>query len=701
MRTGAALGILAAALVATSRADDSTPPSPAPSYEAAWKAVQKCIDNGKWADGEAAIRRLFAEHENDPKVVAHEVEIEEALKLCIFRKAAPVPAGEALFGGSCSFTDSTRDFDGTYTTFDRPPWETSATGVHQLTVRFEGSISVGVLGTDGEEWATLYVCWDPEKRGGYAVHPVVDTQLGGYANWSPRILRLSADDLFGETLLAESALQNPRPLRYDVRRDATGQISVKLLDRMLVHARDATYQSGYVGFSGKGVSRISIKGRVERACYAKIVAERLADAFKTWQRTSWSREKEIPSWARDAATPPRDVASVETSLPSDAPATARADLAALVAVLAAGDRGRAESCLAGEGGIGELPERTSLWVRALALVATGETDDAVGLLDRLLRLEPSFAPARARRGVALFWLHRFDEAREDLVAAQASLPADASVRAALAELALYDNDVEGAYATLTEAAEKGVRGEDFDDLLAWVQRARNGPRWAQRFQAETEHFVVVSDMSKKTCTDMGSVLESARSQYAAFAGQQAGKVRKAKVWLFSGRQGYLDWAGGLHVTADRTAGVYLPRLRQLAIWIPIDMKDYESTVRHEGFHQYLHQFVEDAPPWFNEGMAQTFEVRPQERADEPRSQYVPLGELVAMNHEAFMAKAEITYPESRALCTMLRSTKDPKLRKVLADVYTALRSGASPDAATQKVIGPILANLQTAFSNRP
>jgi hypothetical protein len=131
------------------------------------------------------------------------------------------------------------------------------------------------------------------------------------------------------------------------------------------------------------------------------------------------------------------------------------------------------------------------------------------------------------------------------------------------------------------------------------------------------------------------------------------------------------------------------------------MKDFEGTVRHEGFHQYLHQFVEDAPTWFDEGMAQTFEVRPQEKGDEPRDKYVPLGELFAMGHEAFMAKAQVMYPESRALCTMLRTTKDPKLKGVLANLYMALRSGASADAATRKVIGPILSYLQTEFSSRP
>jgi Flp pilus assembly protein TadD len=701
MRTRTALWLLAATFAAPVRADDGPPAKPAPPFEAAWKSIQNLVDDRKWADGEAAVRRLFAEHENDPKVVAHEPEIEEALKLCVFRRSAPTPAWNVVFGGSCSFTESTFEFDGSYERFDRPPWQADSKGVHQLDVRFDGPISIHVDSSAPDAWATLYLCWDPEKRGGYAVQPVVSKDKFLPSTWSPRILRLSADAMSGETQLAESGVLNSGPLAYDVRRDVSGQISVKSLDKMLVHANDPTYQSGYVGFNGDGLRRITIKGRVERACFAKLVAQQLAESFKAWQRTSWSREREIPAWARGAAVPAAIPVSAEAALPSDAPAAARARLAGLVAALAAGDAARAESCLAADDGVRDLPERTGLYVRALALLATGETDDAVGLLDRLLRLEPSFTPARARRGVALLRLRRVDEARADLVAAHAASPLDAAVCAARADVALLDDDVDTAYVTLTRASEAGVRGEYFSELLAWVQRAKNGPRWAQRFQAETEHFVVVSDTSKKSCTDAGSTLESARSEYAAFAGQPPAKTSKARVWLFSGRQGYLDWAGGLQVAADMTAGVYLPQLRQLAIWIPIDLKDFECTVRHEGFHQYLHQFVEDAPTWFDEGMAQTFEVRPQERGDEPRGKYVPLGELFAMSHEAFMANAQVMYPESRALCTMLRTTKDRKLKGVLAEFYAALRSGASADAATKKVMDPILPYLQTEFSRRP
>jgi hypothetical protein len=246
-----------------------------------------------------------------------------------------------------------------------------------------------------------------------------------------------------------------------------------------------------------------------------------------------------------------------------------------------------------------------------------------------------------------------------------------------------------------------------DEIRDWIHRAKKGPNFTQRFEHVTDRFVVVSDHSKKVCFDAATLLESMQLQYVAALGPAPARNRagKARVYVFSGPDGYFDYVSELHVRADSSAGVYLPMLRELLIWIPVDMTDFNDTVRHEGFHQYLHRLVEDAPDWFNEGYASVLGgggpegLRHEKRDAEFVKGFMPVRELVALRHDAFMKNAGVCYTQSRYLVDFLRRTRNAKLKTVLRDYFAALSEGLSQDEANAKVLDPVMDALESEFKS--
>jgi len=307
------------------------------------------------------------------------------------------------------------------------------------------------------------------------------------------------------------------------------------------------------------------------------------------------------------------------------------------------------------------------------------------------------------RGIARYHLRRTAEARADLdwVLSRRPRASDAVVYSAV--MAMYEQDFDRAEALLSKADEAGVVGEDVEEIRDWVNRAKRGPNLAQRFEQSTAHFVVVSDHSQKVCADAAALLESMQPQYAAALKPVPGTAPKARVYVFSGPEGYFDYAADLNVEADSSAGVYLPMLRELVIWIPVDMTDFADTVRHEGFHQYLHRLVDRAPTWFNEGYAEVMGgggpegIRDKERDGEWVEKFVPVRDLVAMSHPQFMEVAGVTYTQSRYLIDFLRRTKHDKLKNVLRDYFAALAEGLSQADANRRVLEPVMDLLESEF----
>jgi tetratricopeptide (TPR) repeat protein len=676
---------------------------PLPDFEKSMQVCRDLVKREQWAAGETALRKVFADFPNDARVRARLREIEDQLKLCLFRKSLPPVKGDDLFGAASKrFNPATRDVELFFGSPTGQLWEQLDNGVRVLQLRLEGSftfeVSMSYLNSD-DRVSAAFICYDLEKRGGYLVLP------GYYAETATT--RLSAPVAIRKLGKAgEADLKNRSPGVADYRYGAalkivrsSSDITVSVGPTVVAKTSDSSFTTGYLGFRADRASSVSVKGRIDRHAYRKMIAQRFGAQFSTWEASVYSRETEIPEWARESALAAPDVTLTE--LPADAPPADRHDLTQMVELAAGGDD---EEGLHLQVAAGNAPPRTALYLRGVGEIALGSYKTAEEALERVVAEEPDFVAARLFRGIARFHLRQTADARADLEWVLARRPRASEAVVFSAIIAMFDQDYDRAEALLGRADEAGVVGEDVEQIRDWVNRARRGPNLAQRFEQTTAHFVVVSDHSQKVCADAAALLESMQLQYAAALRPVPGNAPKARVYVFSGPEGYFDYASDLGVSADSSAGVYLPMLRELVIWIPVDMTDFTDTVRHEGFHQYLHRLVDDAPVWFNEGYAEVMGgggpegIRDARRDGEWVKKFVPVRDLVAMKHEKFMEIAGVAYTESRYLIDFLRRTKHDKLRNVLRDYFAALTEGLSQADANRRVLEPVMDVLQSEFT---
>ncbi len=276
-------------------------------------------------------------------------------------------------------------------------------------------------------------------------------------------------------------------------------------------------------------------------------------------------------------------------------------------------------------------------------------------------------------------------------------------------LAIYElllGRLDAAQSTCDAAIAAGIPSAALDELPSMVVKARAGPEWKRVFSHESTNYVVKSDIDQETCVAASKVLEESYRSYRQRLSPVAGiEKRKFTVFLFSGKAGYLDYAKNtLRDTPASTAGLYSSLLKQLLIWNVPDRADMFLTIRHEGFHQYLDRLTDDPPIWFNEGMAEYYELADlyggewkegQRNADhvarirDSIETWVPLETLLDMDPETFQGKdVHWHYAESWAVVHYLR--QGPKSAKELfQQFWNALIAGKSSEDATEEVFGAV------------
>jgi hypothetical protein len=182
-------------------------------------------------------------------------------------------------------------------------------------------------------------------------------------------------------------------------------------------------------------------------------------------------------------------------------------------------------------------------------------------------------------------------------------------------------------------------------------------------------------MDSKVCFEASQILEQAYAVFATRLERPPATTERFKVFLFSGEAGYQDHIKDLiGETVPHSAGLYMPALKQLFIWNLPEREDMMKTVRHEGFHQYLHRIMDDPPLWFNEGLAEYFEeakvvdgkwttgftrrdhLEMLELATKEKKGPKRLSEFLFIDDRAFMEQAFVNYPQSWAFIHYLLHT---------------------------------------------
>ena len=166
------------------------------------------------------------------------------------------------------------------------------------------------------------------------------------------------------------------------------------------------------------------------------------------------------------------------------------------------------------------------------------------------------------------------------------------------ELAI--GDIPTAKATF-ETAQKVEPDEELKRVIERLDKDIQGPGWTTVYTKETENYVVICQSSQEYADEIGSHAELIRRAYNKIFSNIPKPDRKYKILVYANRDAYLR--GG---APPMSAGYFDTLLRKLVIYKQSPARETLSTLYHEAFHQFLQDYQEQAPQWFNEGLGDYF-----------------------------------------------------------------------------------------------
>jgi hypothetical protein len=338
----------------------------------------------------------------------------------------------------------------------------------------------------------------------------------------------------------------------------------------------------------------------------------------------------------------------------------------------------------------------------------GDLEDAIERIQPVCAEYDQFAPANLLHARCLAALGRETEAMDLLgTFIDANEDADAA-RVEVARMLARNGEFGRAEESLRSALAAEVPAAALEDVAFMLTTAQEGPGWSQPTDYESRNYAVRSDIDGKVCAEASKVLEQALSMYERLFGRpksKAGDPERYEVYLFSGQAGYLTYTRHLFGSAaGGTAGVYSPVLKQLLIWNLPDRSQMMSTIRHEGFHQFLDRAVEATlPSWFNEGTAEYFETAALSRGkmtpgtpvlghvtalNEKGVKWIDLKDLIASDRVKFYSDPGNYYAQSWAFVHYLLET-GRKERTLYQSYFDGLVAGGSQQDVGEQVFGDI------------
>ncbi|MDH3590917.1 MAG: DUF1570 domain-containing protein, partial [Planctomycetota bacterium] len=469
------------------------------------------------------------------------------------------------------------------------------------------------------------------------------------------------------------------------------------------------------GFAGlvesSSFSELIIEGQAEPSWLQGLVDAEDAKHRKSFERT-YDRKKHLPEWLFERVERREDlVAPVMERWPGALTKEQRQFATAAEVMLAKGllDAGLSNMKQLPESA---LPTPARTYLRAKFLAAQGRPEDAMRTLAGVRASHADFYYGHALQGELLLSVGKTAEAVAvyDRLLEDYSGGGDFHAEATVFFLQL--GRVDRAQEIVKGAKARGVSSKTLDTVDNIVAKAMNGPGFARRFEHQSAHYIVISNLDKATCRKASRLLERAYAAYVRDLGKVADRdKRRFPVYLFRGRGGFGDYCKDLFgvVPSRNSAGLYHLTLKQLLIWNLPEREQMLQTVRHEGFHQYLDRVMRNVPRWFNEGLAEYYETAGYRDGKWQsgglrgshlkivRKHRIPLRQFLFLGPRAFMARAQQNYAQAWAFVYFLRHTT-PARAELFKKFWNAYKTIGSPSGATKRALeGHDLDELDRAF----
>jgi len=638
-------------------------------FEEGIRVIRGLIERGQWAEGKKRLSKLLGEHEKAGYVLGRRVQIEDLTRQLAFGAAVPAVDPKDLISGEL-LQWNPRDgaiklrYKGGG---DMKDWEQVGKAlIHPAPFRGPHSITIKGDRYPAGKSGLVFVCYNQERHivvvPGLAPYDVGGTSYSGI----PATIKLDVGDK-SEAIGggSDSPVDRGRSFTIGVVVNAT-QVSCFYGGRAIARANKKTDHWGSIVIADFGECEIVLSGKVESSWIQGPVdkerQQRLAEFCRRWEP-----KDDLPAWLFEAAPAsalndpdPRDW---PVEMDDEACVTVERALALLV-----GGEALAALKFVDAQPDGTLPDPVRDYLRGVLLHELGRHEEAVASCRKVREKDPDFVPSALVEARSLVALQRAEEALAIYRALAARFPRAADLHA---DAALFMGDAgrwQEADQLVAAALANGARSERLEAASRMVHKAVRGPSWPRRHDSESAHYVVFSDMDAKVCFEASQILEQAYAVFSSRLERAPATTERFSVFLFSGEAGYKGHiADILGEAVPHSNGLYIPALRQLFIWNLPEREAMMKTVRHEGFHQYLHRIMDDPPLWFNEGLAEYFEeakiVSGKWTTGATRYDHLdwlkpplPLKDFLYLDRKSFMANAGPSYAQGWAFIHFLLHT---------------------------------------------
>ncbi len=483
-------------------------------------------------------------------------------------------------------------------------------------------------------------------------------------DYPPKLQRIR-DAQGGLEFVAESRIPVLPEHGGDFTIDATiaeSSMSIRYNGRVAFQVPKPKGKFGWVGFlGGDQVHYVELAGKTFGQWIDALVDAAVDEDRAAFERTFEPRTV-LPAWlyeVPDAAV--RDEAGEQAAVGSVRSGFGAGQLAELEGLVEAGKWEAALTALDAHEKAGAKPPSVA-WGRANVLFQLGRLEEARTAAKVVIAAESKHLDMRVLEAALGVRLEGPEATLERVRALVRDFPASPEARTVLVNALLRGARIADALLESERAFAAGVDRKQTAKLVVQTRRALSGPSWRTTNRHDSKHYAIASDMDRATCQQLATVLEDSYAFFARTIGPISDARSHMRVYVFSGKQAYFDYCKDLLGDAmHSTQGLFSAELAQLLFWNAVDREEFVQVARHEGFHQYLSELVDEVPVWLNEGLARYFETLRKEKGrwiagavpDSSRSTlreledatpWLPLAELFRMDDAVFYGQnAEVWY----------------------------------------------------------
>jgi len=675
----------------------------------------------RWKDAYERYQRLFDEHAGAAYVLDRVVAIETDLKRCAFWMTHDEPKLEELLDAKLLRWDAYRG--SVSLAFDREhlgdldEHRSSEGSVFELPAQWDATWNAefagpaGVLGGD-----QVYVLVGDDLA--YVVS--IGHRGTGASVYYKHVLSMREGDRI-------TTLESAEPKELDDDEKITARVVVTddrikvEVDRRTVFDLRRRDDGGYGRFAFSYDQRtadpdfgaLEVSGRAETGWFDGLIDAAVQDARDVFD-AAWDPAEHMPVWlvgaekrsavADDDAPPlgPFPVPETFDLVAQQHPRTPE-HVERVEELIEAGELGDALRYL-GELAPGEIEPTLRAFLGCVALMCADRPREAFEVGTRLWRDQPGSLTAGYLEAVLHAELKRPDVALERFRSLTAAHPGAWEPWYGLTSLLLIEHRLADAVAALGEGQRRADAPTQLHRLEGRLALLTKGPPWDRTFEETAAHFRVRSDTDARTTRAVARELQQAWRTYERLLGPADlpdGTV--IPVYLFSGEATYRAYAKtALSADTKHTAGVFSRELQVVLVWNTPSEEKLLATIRHEVLHQYLDARMGAVPTWFNEGLAEYYEIvddsRGRPELGGTHALHLPvlrgLREVPDLRAFAdglpgdFYASAEASYPLAWAFVHFLKHTT-PDRRSRFERLWERLDGGVDGTTAIDEAFAGV------------